>query len=83
MGWHGQKVEEENSQLMRNAVAWWVSGLLQNHLANGVGVQTGWQMEGNVRPLEFSFLIEATSHGEEVCNLDQMGVTVCSIHPPG
>lgn len=45
-------------------MAWWVSGLLQNHLANGVGVQTGWQMEGNVRPLEFSFLIEATSHGD-------------------
>lgn len=63
-GWHGQKAQEENRQHRRNAVAQRMSAVLQNHLTKWVGMQTGWQMEENVRLLEFSFLMEATSHGD-------------------
>lgn len=63
-GCHGQRAEQEKRQQLRNSVAWRGSGILRNHLARGVGLQTGWQMKGNMKPLELSFLIEATLHGD-------------------
>lgn len=59
-GCHGQRAEQEKRQQIRNSVAWRGSGILRNRLARGVGLQTGWQMKGNMKPLELSFLIEAT-----------------------
>jgi hypothetical protein len=67
-------------------VAWQVSVMLRNYLAKGIGIHTGRQMgEGNERPVDFSFLIEATlldeggfsGKKEEAGNLGCTGVTVC------
>lgn len=63
-GCHGQRAEQEKRQQIRNSVAWRGPGILRNRLARGVGLQTGWQTEGNMQPLELAFLIEATLHGD-------------------